>query len=110
CLARRAGELSTTSGRIVSFFRWAPILGAAFRPRLLRGRSKSFRPGSSQLDLACRSRYKVFIVVVKRCRAEYLTSRANAQSNARAEPGKLDTGSAGALTRIHRPLNSANYG
>src|SRR6185369_12706025 len=81
CLARRAGELSTVSGRISSFSRWAPTLGAALNPRLLRGRSKSFKPGSSQFDLACRSRNRVFIGdLVERCRAEYLTSGANAQS------------------------------
>src|SRR6185369_13038721 len=83
CLARRAGELNTVSGRISCFCRWAPTLGAAFNPRLLRGRSKSFKPGSSQLDLACRSRYKVFICGwLSDVRAEYLTSGASAQSYA----------------------------
>src|ERR1700736_5823284 len=52
----RAVEQITKSGAIFARLRYAAIILAVCRPRLLRGLSWSFRPGSFQLDLAWRSR------------------------------------------------------
>src|ERR1700731_2692941 len=59
CRARMAVEQITKSGAIFARLRYAAIIFAVCRPRLLRGLSWSFRPGSFQLDLAWRSRYGV---------------------------------------------------
>src|SRR5690348_5645672 len=61
CRARIAVEQITKSGAIFARLRYAAIILAVCRPRLLRGLSWSFRPGSFRLDLAWRSRWRDFI-------------------------------------------------
>jgi hypothetical protein len=61
CLVRFAGDTRILSGCTCTFFICSPMRGAAFSPRLLSGRSISDNAGSSQLDLACRNRYKIFL-------------------------------------------------
>jgi len=56
CCARTAVEQITKSGAIFARLKYAAIILAVCRPRLLRGLSWSFRPGSFQLDFAWRSR------------------------------------------------------
>src|SRR6266478_3818487 len=61
--ARSAGLDTSRSGFTSRLARRLPILGASFSPRSANGRSRSANVGSSLLDLACRTRNKVFIAV-----------------------------------------------
>jgi hypothetical protein len=61
CFARMAVEQITRSGLISDRLRYIAIIFAACLPRLLRDLSWSSRPGTFQLDLAWRNRYKYFI-------------------------------------------------
>jgi|GEM_PF-5472193 len=55
-LCTNGSRADTKSRAIFARLRYAAIILAVCRPRLLRGLSCSFRPGSFQLDLAWRSR------------------------------------------------------
>ena len=62
--ARFAGELTISSGRMSRPDINSPMKGAVRKPRSFSGRSKSARDVSSQLDFACRSRYRRFITLI----------------------------------------------
>lgn len=61
CLPLVAHELRIKSGLTFSCLKKALIVSEAFRPREFKGRSKSGKVLSFQLDFACRKRNNVFI-------------------------------------------------
>jgi len=58
--ARWAGLVTICCGTWPCFARYAPMAGASRMPREFSGRSKSPSSGWSQLDFACRARYRRF--------------------------------------------------
>jgi hypothetical protein len=60
-----AGLDKMRSGLTFNFLRMVPINGALLRPRLFRGLSKSSKLGYFQLDLACLTRYMVFMICIQ---------------------------------------------
>src|SRR5687767_12497571 len=64
---RAAGEQINTASSSFSEASLFPICSAASRPRPFRGRSKSARESSFQLDLACRKRYKIRCTFLYSC-------------------------------------------
>ena len=58
---RTADDESTMSGMMLRWCRALPMCGASSRPRPFSGRSWSLKSSKLQLDLAWRSRYRVFM-------------------------------------------------